>query len=134
MQSKPESRWGSRLVATDKLRFLIAGGSTTAISYGIYLGLLALDVRALPAYVISYFTGIIWSYAINALWVFRSRPHWRSFIRYPLVYAVQALVSFALFKFISDLLFMRDWLIPLAITAITVPITYVLSKSILTSK
>lgn len=130
MQPKPELRWASTIVATDKLRFLIAGGSTTAVSYALYLGLLALDVRALPAYVTSYVAGMIWSYAINVLWVFRSRPHWRSFIRYPLVYLMQAAASFVMFPWLLKL-GAAPWAAPLIITLAMIPATYLLSRTIL---
>jgi len=115
VQSKPELRWCSTFAASDKLRFLIAGSSTTAISYGLYLGLLMLEVRAMPAYVISYLAGIIWSYAINALWVFRS---------------MQAAASFIMFPWLLELGAAR-WAAPLIITLTMIPLTYLLSRAIL---
>lgn len=119
-------RW---LLAPEKLRFLVAGGSTTAASYALYLGLLALDVQAMTAYVASYVAGIVWSYAVNVLWVFRSRPHWRSFIRYPLVYVLQAIASFVLFPLLLQLGVVR-WAAPLLITIIMLPATFLLSRAI----
>ena len=125
----PDSIRAKWLPATEKLRFLIAGGSTTAVSYALYLGLLALDVPAMPAYVVSYVAGIVWSYTVNALWVFRSRLHWRSFIRYPLVYVLQAIASFALFPFLLQI-GIAHWLAPLLITIIMLPVTFLLSRAI----
>ncbi len=125
----PDSIRAKWLPATEKLRFLVAGGSTTAVSYALYLGLLALDVPAMPAYVVSYVAGIVWSYGVNVLWVFRSRPHWRSFIRYPLVYALQAIASFALFPFLLQIGIAR-WVAPLLITIIMLPVTFLLSRAI----
>lgn len=126
----PETRSrAASLVDNDKLRFLIAGGSTTAASYALYLGLLALDLRAMPAYVVSYLAGIAWSYAINVLWVFRSRPHWRSFIRYPLVYVMQAAASILLFPLLLKLGVAR-WAAPLVVTVVMLPATYLISRAI----
>lgn len=122
-----EQRW--RVLDAEKLRFVAAGGSTTAASYALYLGLLALDVRAMPAYVASYLAGIAWSYAVNALWVFRARLRWRSFIRYPLVYVLQAAASFALFPQMLGWGVAR-WAAPLVVTAIMLPLAYVLSRAI----
>ncbi|WP_330948161.1 GtrA family protein [Thermomonas sp. LB-4] len=115
--------------SAEKLRFLLAGGSTTAASYALYLGLLALDVTPMPAYVASYLAGIVWSYAVNVLWVFRSRPRWRSFIRYPLVYLLQAIASFALFPLLLQLGAAR-WAAPLLVTGIMLPATFLLSRAI----
>ncbi|ODU51837.1 MAG: hypothetical protein ABS98_05770 [Lysobacteraceae bacterium SCN 69-48] len=117
------------LPSAEKLRFLLAGGSTTAASYALYLGLLALDVTPMPAYVASYLAGIVWSYAVNVLWVFRSRPRWRSFIRYPLVYLLQAIASFALFPLLLQLGAAR-WAAPLLVTGIMLPATFLLSRAI----
>ena len=120
----------SSLLHNDKLRFLIAGGSTTAASYALYLGLLALDARAMPAYVMSYLAGIAWSYAVNVLWVFRSRPHWRSFIRYPAVYLMQAAASFLMFPLLLNL-GAAPWAVPLLITVVMLPATYFISRAII---
>lgn len=120
----------SWLPAGEKLRFLAAGGSTTAASYALYLGMLALDVRAMPAYVASYLAGIVWSYAVNVLWVFRSRPQWRSFIRYPLVYVLQAAASFTLFPLLLQLGVAR-WAAPLLVTIVMLPATFLISRAII---
>lgn len=125
----PELARRRLLPDAEKLRFLVAGGSTTAASYALYLGLLALDVPPMPAYVVSYVAGIVWSYAVNVLWVFRSRPHWRSFIRYPLVYVLQALASFALFPLLLQLGVAR-WAAPLLVTIVMLPATFLLSRAI----
>lgn len=117
------------LLHNDKLRFLIAGGSTTAASYALYLGLLALDMRAMPAYVVSYLAGIAWSYAVNVLWVFRSRPHWRSFVRYPVVYLMQAAASFLMFPLLLKL-GAAAWAAPLVVTVVMLPATYLISRAI----
>lgn len=122
-----EQRW--RVLHAEKLRFLAAGGSTTAASYALYLGLLALGIGAMPAYVASYLAGIAWSYAVNALWVFRARLRWRNFIRYPLVYMLQAAASLWLFPQLLGWGVAR-WAAPLVVTAIMLPVAYVLSRSI----
>ena len=112
----------------EKLRFLLAGGSTTAVSYAVYLGLLALGVHAMTSYVASYFVGIIWSYLVNVMWVFQSRPGWRSVFRYPLVYILQAVASFLLFPLLLKLGVAR-WLAPLLVTIMLLPVTFVLSRA-----
>lgn len=123
-----------RWLGGDKLRFVLAGGSTTAVSYALYLLLLALDLPPTPAYVIAYIAGIGWSYAVNALWVFRAPMHWRSFFRYPLVYLVQAVASVALFKLLIGPLAVAPWLAPLVVVVATIPLTYVLSRAIITRR
>lgn len=113
----------------EKLRFLVAGGSTTAVSYAVYLGLLAMGVPAMPSYVASYFTGIVWAYLVNVIWVFNARPGWRSLFRYPLVYVMQAVASFLLFPLLLELGVAR-WAAPLVVTLLLLPATFVLSRAI----
>lgn len=112
----------------EKWRFLFAGGSTTGVSYAVYLGLLALGLHAMPSYVASYIVGIVWSYLVNVIWVFQSRPGWRSLFRYPLVYLMQAVASFLLFPLLLKLGVAR-WAAPLLVTLLLLPATFLLSRA-----
>ena len=58
------------------VRFAIAGGANTAFGYLLYL-LLNLMMPYTWAYTLSYLAGVVFSYVINALYVFRAPLSWR---------------------------------------------------------
>jgi len=115
------------------LRFVIGGVSTTVISYVVYLLLLP-HVAYFVAYTLAYALGIAWSYFANTLFVFRRRPSFTRALTFPIVYAVQYLIgSLLLVALIRQLQFPKE-LAPLAVVVATLPITYVLSRWIITAK
>lgn len=116
----------------EKLRFVVAGGSTTAFSYALYAGLLYFGVAAGTAYAAAYVAGIGWSYAINSRWVFRTPMSLGGFLKFPLVYVLQAIASFALFHLLHGVLRIDSLLVPLLVMAITIPITYLATRFVLT--
>lgn len=112
------------------VRFLLVGGANTVIGYGLYL--LAnhwLDYRW--AYSLSYAAGIGISYLLNSWFVFREPLSLRKFIRFPLVYAVQYLAGLAIIWCLVSRLHLPESIAPLAVTALTVPLTYATSRLIL---
>lgn len=111
----------------DKLRFLIAGASTTAFSYLLYLALLRWWPPT-PAYVAAYIAGIIWAYSINSLWVFRGRWTWRGLATYPLVYVAQALLSVGMFWVLVDHWRLSAVWTPLLIVVLMLPMSYWLGR------
>lgn len=111
-------------------RFLLAGLATTIFSYGIYLALL-LVLPYLSAYVISYAAGIVFSYFINAYFVFKQRFNWHTFFRFPLVYVVQLGISLLILRVAIHRFAVPETLAPLIVIVITVPITYLMSRFIL---
>lgn len=121
----------SSLLGNDKARFLVAGTSTTALSYAIYLVLLYGGLRPETAYVISYLTGYVWSYFVTSTWVFRAPLSWASFMRYPLVYLLQAVTAFLLFKLLVRWAGIPAALAPLVVILLTVPLTYLTSRAII---
>lgn len=74
---------------TKVLRFLIVGGTNTAIMYGIYLALLWLGVPYLAAVIADYALGIVYGYSLNRWWTFRAhgRPRY-GFVKYCTSYAL----------------------------------------------
>jgi putative flippase GtrA len=120
----------ARDASGEKLRFLIAGATTTAFSYLLYL-LLLLWLAPMPAYVAAYVAGIVWAYSVNSLWVFGGRWTWAGLAAYPLVYAVQAVVSFSIFAVLIAKLHLPPAVAPLIAIAILLPINYVLGKRII---
>lgn len=109
------------------LRFLLSGGLNTAVTYLIYLGLLRRAGYQL-SYAIAFVCGIAISYVMGRVFVFKSHQGYRSALMLPLVYLIQYLAGAAVVWMWVDLLYQRPSLAPAISIAITLPITYLLSK------
>lgn len=118
----------------EKIRFVIAGASTTLFSYALYAALLYLGMAAGPAYVIAYVAGIGWAFVVNSRWVFRTPMTLGRLLKFPAVYVVQAAASFALFHLFHGILGIHELAVPLLIAAILIPLTYLISRYILTER
>ena len=104
--------------------------TTTVFSYAIYIFLL-LMLPYMPAYVISYATGIVFSYFINTHFVFRQRFSWKSFFQFPLVYAAQLVINLFVLWLAVDRFDMKQELAPLIAIVISIPVTYLMSRAII---
>ena len=115
------------MIAGEFGRFLIAGAVNTGLTYALYLLLLG-SVRYLIAYSVAYVTGIVLSYFLNALFVFRTGTAISGMMKFPLVYVAQYLLGgLVLWTCVEWLNVRRE--IGLAISiAVTVPTTYLASK------
>ena len=121
--------FAARLLTSDKVRFLLAGASTMAFSYLVYWGLLQV-LQPKPAYGLAYVAGIGWSYVVTTAWVFRRAPTWRGLASFPLVYLVQAAVSFGVFVLLIDIGGLHPLLAPLVTVIAALPLTYVLGRAV----
>ena len=111
-------------------RFLVVGGLQTALSYGLFL-LLNLFLPYAISYSIAYCCGIVISYFLNVLFVFREKLSLASFLKFPLVYVVQYLMGLLLlWLFVAKLDLPPAWAM-LAVIAITVPVTFLTSRFVL---
>lgn len=119
----------ARLLANDKVRFLLGGASTTAFSYAVYWGLLQV-LAPKPAYALAYAAGIGWSYVVTSRWVFRRTATWRGLFAFPLVYLAQAAVSFAVFVLLVDVAGLHPLLAPLVTVVLALPLTYLLGRAV----
>ena len=109
------------------LRFIVSGGVNTAITYGIYLVLLQIVTYEI-SYSIAYVSGIAISYALNRSFVFRSYNGLRSILLFPLVYVVQYAFGMLLLWLWVEMAGLSDKIAPLIVVAVTLPLTYVLSR------
>lgn len=110
------------------LRFLIAGGTNTAVTYGIYLLLLWLQADRQVAFAAAFVSGIVIAYALNAMFVFRRRMAARSFAMFPIVYLAQYVAGAAVLELLVKVGHVPQTIAPLAVAAITVPVTFALSR------
>lgn len=102
----------------------------TLLTYGIYL-LLNLYMNYQKSYVISYVSGIIFSYLFNAHVVFNVKKTWKGLIAYPLVYLIQYVLGAILLSVLVEKSGIPKEIAPLFIIVLLLPITYLLSKTIL---
>jgi putative flippase GtrA len=112
------------------LRFLLGGGLNTMVTYGIYLVLNIWIVYSI-AYTIAYLSGIVFSYIINTQWVFKQKTSLKSAGMYPLVYLIQYLLGISLLHVLVAVLQLPETIAPLIIIVISLPVTYILTKLIL---
>lgn len=113
--------------------FLLGGIINTFFTYIIYY-VLQLAMNYQLAYAIAYVVGIIFSYWLNTVMVFKETLAWRKFFKYPLVYVVQYSLSALLMWLLVTYFNLKESIAPLAILVITIPITYCLSKLIIVTK
>lgn len=110
-------------------RFLISGTLNTGISYLLYLGFLQLFSYRI-AYTAAFVLGILISYGLNAVFVFRAKIAIRSLIRFPLVYLVQYVLGMVLVVTLIEFVGVAAWVAPIFAILVTVPLTFVLSRLI----
>jgi putative flippase GtrA len=113
------------------VRFLVSGAANTLLTYAVYIVLLQFLPYA-AAYTISYIVGIAINYAFNVFWVFEVKPKMRSAAAWPVIFLMQYLVGISLLALLVNVLRVDAWLAPLAVLVVTVPISYLLSRLILT--
>lgn len=112
------------------LRFLIGGGINTAATYAVYL-LLHAVLAYQVAYLLAYAAGIVFSYWFNARVVFRTALSWKGLAAYPLVYLVQYAASALLLGALVESADISKQFAPLIVTALMMPLTYLMSKIVL---
>lgn len=111
-------------------RFLIMGVLNTIATFSIYVALkTALDYQI--AYLLSYVSGIVFAYLMNALVVFKKRVSLRTFIRFPLVYVVQYVAGAILLELFVRVLGLSVTFAPLFVIILTLPLTFFLSRFVL---
>ncbi|MBN9359131.1 GtrA family protein [Herbaspirillum huttiense F1] len=112
------------------LRFLFTGGLNTLATYVLYLAL-KLVIAYQVAYFVSYVCGIVFAYFLSTLFVFEKPVSLRTFVRFPLVYVVQYGLGAVLLAFFVETLGLSPSVSPLLVIILTLPVSFLLSRSIL---
>jgi putative flippase GtrA len=106
------------------------GALNTGLSYLAYLALLKV-VSYRWAYSLSYAAGILLSFVLNSLFVFRVPLRWQRLLPYPSVYLVQYLLGLGVIHVGVELLRWDERLMPVAVLVVTVPVSFVLTRWVL---
>ena len=119
-----------RVFGSESVRFLVSGAVNTGFTYLLYLLLLAW-LKYGVSYTISYIVGIVLAYFLNSVFVFRTNLSLIKFISFPLVYLIQYLAGMALLYLLVDIVGMDQTIAPALVITVTLPITFLLSRSLL---
>ena len=119
----------ARCGASSFTRFLVSGGVNTAVTYALYFALLPF-VSYRVSYTVAYSAGIAIAYLFNRHLVFFSHRGMLSVVLLPLVYLAQYLISLAVLWLWIDKAGLSASTGPLVVIALTVPVTYLLSRKI----
>ncbi|MEK3675540.1 GtrA family protein [Paenibacillus sp. FSL R10-2771] len=114
-------------------RFVISGILNTAVTYALYLVLL-LFIEYKTSYTISYIIGIFFSYYLSTKFVFKESVSFIKFLKFPIVYLVQYFINLLFVFLFVEKLGVSSQIVPIIVTFISIPITFVLSKFIIVSR
>jgi putative flippase GtrA len=85
-------------------RFVITGGFSAIVDFGLLVILMALGLGHTSAKAISFVAGTTTAYLINRRWTFRASPSTRRFIAVVVLYAVTFALQVGLFSVLFTLL------------------------------
>ncbi|WP_441250122.1 GtrA family protein [Kitasatospora sp. McL0602] len=115
------------------VRFGLVGVVNTATFYVLYL-ILHPYLAYFAAFTIAFLLSMVGSFFMNTYFTYRTRPTWKKFLLFPIPnitnYAVQSGGVIALVQWLH----VNDKIAPLVASVIAIPITFVLSKLVLTGR
>ncbi|MGX4710886.1 GtrA family protein [Rhodococcus sp. P14] len=99
---------------TQIVRFVLTGGLSAIVDFGLYVLLLAVGLHVNVAKSLSFVAGTTTAYLINRRWTFRAEPSRARFVAvvilYAITYAVQVGINYVLYDALPD----EWWRVPLA--------------------
>lgn len=87
-------------LGTQLLRFVISGGLSAIVDYGLLLGLMALGLGPNLAKALSFVAGTTTAYLINRRWTFQAAPSKRRFAAVVALYGLTFAVQVGLFALV----------------------------------
>jgi putative flippase GtrA len=96
-----ESRLSLRAQLT---RFVITGGLSAVVDFGILVILMHFGLGHTPAKALSFVAGTTTAYLINRRWTFRAEPSRKRFASVVVLYAITFALQVGLFSLLFDLL------------------------------
>ena len=99
---------------TQVVRFVITGGFSAVVDYGLYAALHAFGMPLDPAKAIGFIAGTATAYLINRRWTFQASPSRRRFLAvmalYALTFSVQVGINHVFLRVFAD----QPWRMPVA--------------------
>lgn len=111
------------------VRFLLSGAFNTVATWLLYL-LLIQFVSYRVGYSIAFLSGIGLAYVLSRYFVFRRDGGAAAVAVFPLIYLLQYLLGLGIVSLWVDVLGWQEALAPLAAVALTVPITFLLTRRV----
>lgn len=112
------------------IRFAAVGAINTAVSYAVYLGLIA-AIGYMWAYVAAFAIGVAVSFLLSSRWVFGVRATAAQAALFPLVYAPQLLLGSVVLGAAVEGFGVHPKIALLFVIALTLPLNFLLAKLIL---
>lgn len=114
------------------IKFMGAGVINTLASYLVYV-ILVLFLDYQISYALAFVFGVVLSFVLNTQYVFEVEQTLKKFILFPSVYLVQYLMGAFIMNFVIELIAINKFLAPLIVSVCLLPVSYILSKKILTN-
>ncbi|MGV0792103.1 GtrA family protein [Mycolicibacterium sp. XJ1819] len=101
-------------LGTQVWRFVVTGGLSAVVDFGLYVALLFAGLHVNVAKTIGFVAGTTTAYLINRRWTFQAPPSTARFVAvcvlYALTYAVQVGINYAFYMAWED----KPWRVPVA--------------------
>ncbi|WP_287222213.1 MULTISPECIES: GtrA family protein [Rhodococcus] len=99
---------------TQLVRFVLTGGLSAIVDYGLYVLLMALGVGRDVAKAISFVAGTTTAYLINRRWTFQAPPSKARFVAVVILYAVTFTAQVGINGLLNDAMSDAWWVTPFA--------------------
>ncbi|UXR77543.1 MULTISPECIES: GtrA family protein [unclassified Staphylococcus] len=117
------------------IRFVIVGGINTVNYYIVYLILLHIfHIQYLISHLVGFVVAFVISYYLNCYFVYKVKPTLKKFFAFPFTQVVNMSVQTLLIYVFVDVFNFNESIAPFVGLIVTIPITYLLSKYILTNR
>lgn len=114
------------------LRFALVGVANTLVYYLLYRAFL-LGMPYVPAHLLGWLAGMVFSFFANSLFTFGVRPTWRRFLAYPLTTVANLGVTTLGSVLLVETAGLDERYATLIMTVAVVPLTFVLTRVVLTA-
>ncbi|GGK09753.1 sugar transferase [Streptomyces camponoticapitis] len=112
------------------IRFALVGVVNTGSYCACYLVLL-IWLPYVAAHVVAFVLSMIGSFFLNSYFTYRTRPTWRKFLLFPLTNAANFTITTCGVYLLVDVLEFSSTYAPLIAAAAAIPITFVVSRTIM---
>lgn len=114
------------------LKFIIVGVVNTGHYYAWYVLFYSLfDWNYLVSHITATVISMIGSYFLNVYFTYREKPHWKSFLLFPLTQLTNIAIQTICMYIFVDWLHLSPYFAPIATVIISVPITFVVTRRII---